>query len=171
MPVNVFDHHHRVVNHQPDGDGQAAERHQVERAAHQAHEKESAGGSERKRDGGDHGAPRLAEESEQDQDGQQAAEKDGIADVTDGIADELTQVVDHAQMQRRGNGAAQMVGDLLHVAGHLQDVAADLPGDVNKSGGAPVAGDQRGAVLDAVANLGDVAQPDGRVVFQGDDGV
>ncbi len=58
-----------------------------------------------------------------------------------------------------------MGGEFLHLARNLQDVAADLAGDVDERRGLPVARDQHAPVLDAVTDFRYVAQPDGASVL------
>ena len=62
VPVDVFDDHHGVVNDQPDGDGETAERHQVNRPAENAHEEKRADDGDGKRGGGNERGPALAQE-------------------------------------------------------------------------------------------------------------
>ena len=93
-PVDVLHHDHRIVDDEADGDGQAAHRHQVDRPAEQPHEDERRDHGERQRDGGDQRQPPVAQEDQQDDDGEQAADQDGVADVGDRGRDELGEVVD-----------------------------------------------------------------------------
>ncbi|MPN28451.1 hypothetical protein SDC9_175893 [bioreactor metagenome] len=61
----VFDDDHRTVHHQADGDGQAAERHQVGRDAQLVHRKESEQGGQHQRGDDDQRRTHVAEEEEE----------------------------------------------------------------------------------------------------------
>ena len=92
--MNVLDHHHRIVDDQADGDGEAAHRHQVDGAAEEPHEDEGRDHGERQRDRGDQRQPPVAQEDEQHDDREQAADQDRVAHAGDRVADELGEVVD-----------------------------------------------------------------------------
>ncbi len=68
VPRDVLDHDHGVVDDQPDGDGQAAQRHQVERVAGQVEEDEADDEAERDRERGDQRGPDALEEQQEDDD-------------------------------------------------------------------------------------------------------
>ena len=108
--MNVLDDDHRIVDHEADGDGQAAERHQVDRPAEQPHEDERRNDRHRQRDRGNHRQPPVAKEDEQDDDREEAADEDGVADAGDRFLDELGEVVDPADPdaggQRRSRAAS-----------------------------------------------------------------
>ena len=92
--MDVLHHNNRIVDDESDGDGQAAHRHQVDRSAEDAHEDEGRNHGHRQRDGGDGGQARVPQEDHQDDDGEKAADQDGVANVLDRGSHELGEVVD-----------------------------------------------------------------------------
>src|SRR4029077_5450816 len=62
MTINVFDDDHGIVNDDSDGDGKAAERHQVARAVENLEEKEGADHRKRQGRGGHQGGAAVAQE-------------------------------------------------------------------------------------------------------------
>ncbi len=104
MHHDVLHHHDGVVDHQPDGGGETAQRHQVEALAQQAQR------DERDRDGGgnhqagDERSAPIAQEQHHDQRGQHEAQQDGVAHALDGFVDDLRLIVEgfelHALRQR-----------------------------------------------------------------------
>ena len=97
---------HGVVDDQADGDGQAAQRHQVQRVAGQVEEDEGDDEAQRDRQRRDQRGPPALEEQQQDQDAQQAADDDGVADVGDRRAGP-------AAPGRRPDGSRRRAGRLL----------------------------------------------------------
>ena len=81
VAIDVLNHHHRIINHQPDGDGQTAQRHQIQCSAEDFDEKECGDHGERQTYGGDDSNPCLPEENKQNHDCQEAANQDGIANA------------------------------------------------------------------------------------------
>src|SRR5712692_9485304 len=65
MPVDVFHHHHRGVDHHADGDGQAAQRHQIGSEIESIHHKERHERRHDERRRHDQGAPGIAQEHEE----------------------------------------------------------------------------------------------------------
>ena len=66
VPRDVLDHDHRVVDDQADGDGQAAQRHQVQRVARQVEEHEADDQAQGNGERGDQRRPHALEEQQQD---------------------------------------------------------------------------------------------------------
>ena len=126
MAVDVFNDHHRVVNDQPDGDGDPSQRHQVERAAEQVHEEECADDGEGKGNGGDQSGAAFAQKKEENNYGENASDQDGVADAGHRLAHEFRHVINHGKMQRFRNGRAQVFRQRFGLVRHLQNVAPDL---------------------------------------------
>src|SRR5437899_10630067 len=125
MAIDVLDYDHGVVNDQADGDGKAAKRHQVQRAAGKIEKKEGADDGKREACGGNDGRSTLAQENEQNQHGAKRPDQDGIADVGDGACDAFSEGIYKGKVERFRDCRAEMRSDSLHVAGELQDVATD----------------------------------------------
>jgi hypothetical protein len=62
---DVLDHHHRVVDQDADPDGEAAERHQVERVAGKAQDEEGLHERDRDRERSDRGGTQALQEQQQ----------------------------------------------------------------------------------------------------------
>ena len=65
LPVDVFHHHHRGVDHHADGDGQAAQGHQIGSETELIHHEERHERRHDERRRHDQGAPSIAQEHEQ----------------------------------------------------------------------------------------------------------
>ena len=106
MPVDVLDHDDGVVDDQPDGDREAAHRHDVDRFAEPPHDQEGGHDGEGQRDRGDQRQPPVAQEDEQHDHREDAADEDRVADVGDRGGHELREVVGLGELQagRQGFG-------------------------------------------------------------------
>ena len=65
LGFDVFNHHHRGIYQHADGDGEAAEAHQVGRQADHAHGDEGGQCRQRQHQGHHHGGAQVAEEGQQ----------------------------------------------------------------------------------------------------------
>jgi hypothetical protein len=92
-PVDVFHHHHGIVDDEANGDGEAAHRHQIDRFAKQSQEEERHDGGDRKRQRGGQGQTPVAQEQRQNDNRQQAADDNRIADIAHRRGDEVGEVV------------------------------------------------------------------------------
>ena len=144
--VNVLDHDHRIVDDQADRDGQAAHRHQVDRPAEQPHEDEGRDDRHRQRHRGDHRQAPVAEEDEEHDDGEEAADQDGVAHAHDRLFDELRQVVDAAHLDAGRKRLREAGERRVQARLEVEDVGADLLGDVHHDRVASVAGDEQRAI-------------------------
>ena len=159
MAVDVFHHHHRIIDHQADGDGQPSQRHQIERAAEQADKKECRYHGQRQARRRHQGDSPIPQESKQNHHRQKPADQDSVADARHGLPYEFRQVVHRGNVQRGWNQIFAAISDLLHLLGNLVDVATDLACHVDQRRRPAVAGDQCSAVGGAFADQRNVAQP------------
>ena len=169
MPMNVFHDHNRIVDDQADGDGEAAHRHQVDRAVGDVQDEERADDGQRQRHGGDQRGAPVAQEREQHANGQQPPDHDGFAHAPHRLLHEGREVVHLGNTDRRRQRRHVLAQRLLDAIGNGDDVAANLPCDGDDGRRLPVAGNQRGAVHDTIANLGDVADVHRSLVAEGHD--
>ena len=93
MPGNVLDNNDRIVDDETDGDRQTTERHQVQCLADPMHEEERNGQSRGQGEGRDERGSPTTQERQQDQDAEDAADDDGIADVFDRVINEAGLIV------------------------------------------------------------------------------
>ena len=93
MPLDVFDHHDRVVDHDADREHEAEQREIVDRESERRHHGEGA--DQRHRDGDDRNdrRPPALQEHQHDDDDQQHRLVDGLDQLADGLRDELGRVV------------------------------------------------------------------------------
>ena len=98
MHHDVLDHHDRVVDHQADRGGQAAERHQVEALAEHAQRDEGDRDGRRNHQPGDQRRAPVAQEQHHDQRGQNQADEDGVAHAVDRIVDQIRLIVERLQV-------------------------------------------------------------------------
>ena len=107
MFVGVLDHDDGGVDHGADGDGDAAEAHDVGAEAEQFHRHERHQDADGQHDDGDQGAAHVQEEHDADQRDHEAFLEQRAAQGVDGAIDQLGAVVDrhhlHALGQRRGD--------------------------------------------------------------------
>ena len=88
MPLDVLDRHRRVVDEDADGQGEAAQGHDIERLAERVEHEDRGEDGQRDRDRDDAGAAPIAEE-QQDQRGRETGGDQRLADhAADGRAHE-----------------------------------------------------------------------------------
>ena len=116
MPLDVFDHHDRVVDHDADRQHEAEQREIVDRESERRHHGESA--DQRHRDGDDRNdrrAPSL-QEHQHDDDDQHHRLVDGLDQFADGLRDELGRIVADIVVQPLGEIGLHLrhrIGDVL----------------------------------------------------------
>ena len=113
QPVGVLDRHRRIVDQDADRKRHAAERHGVERVAHEVEDDDRREDRQRNRDQDDQGRPPRAEKQQDHQPGEPGRDRSLAEHAGDRCGDELRlieQLVD-AQSGRRGS------------AGGLEDLA------------------------------------------------
>ena len=93
MPLDVFDHHDGVVDHDADGEHETEQRQIVDREAERRHHREGADQRHRDRDDrNDRGPPALQEHQHHDDDERHRL-VDGLDQLMDGLRDEFGRVV------------------------------------------------------------------------------
>ncbi len=110
----------RVVDQHADTEGEAAERHDVERSTRAVHQEERGDDRDRNRDSDDQRAARVLEEEEEHQDGDAATEQGVHQHLVDRGANELRLVDTGRQL----DALRQIVADVV-------DPVADRSGDLN----------------------------------------
>ena len=129
MHHNVFNHHDGVVDHQADGRGQSAQRHQVEALANDPESKNGDGDGDRDDEAGDQRASPVAQEEEEDDAGQDEPDEDGVAHAGDAVAHQLRLVVEELELDARRQLAAKTSHLRGHRIGYGNRVAGRLAGD------------------------------------------
>jgi hypothetical protein len=94
------------------------------------------------RHGRDHREAPIPEEDNEDDDGEEAADQDGIAHARDRFLDELRQVVDAVHPDAGRQRLRQRHQHAVHARLEVEDVGAELLGDAHRHRVATVAGDQ-----------------------------
>ena len=94
LALDVLNHHHRRIDQHADGDGQAAETHQVGRESEYPHQDEGGERRERQHQRYHQRAAQVAEEGEQQQDDEHDGFQQRFGNGTDGAADQIAAVVE-----------------------------------------------------------------------------
>ena len=181
LGLDVLDHHHRGVHQHADGDGEAAQAHQVGRQAHRAHRDE--GGQRRQRQHQRHHqrCAQVAQEGQQQHQHQHDGLEESLGDGMHGPPDQLAAVVEGLHRHARREHRRQLGEALFDALDHLAGVGAAQAQHQALDGlGLAVAGDRAVAGEGADAHLGYVADPhdaagaglehDGAHVVEGLDG-
>ena len=161
--MHALDDHDGVVDHESDGDGEPAHRHEVDRLVEDAHHGEGREHRKRQRHGRDDREPPVAKEDEEHDHGEEAADQDRVAHARDRRTDEFGQVVDLRDLQAGGQRQRKLADRLFHARFDLQHVRADLLRDADARGIVSVALDQAGPIRRPREDLGHVAEADDRV--------
>ena len=103
---DVLDDDDGVVDHQADGGGQAAERHQVEALAQHAQRDEGDRDRGRNHQPGDERRAPVAQEQHHDERRQNQADQDRVAHALDGVVDDVRLIVERLQLDARRQLAA-----------------------------------------------------------------
>ena len=105
--LDVLDHYDGVVDHQPDGDRQSAEGHQVQRLVSQVEAQQCDRHRHGQRQGGRHGRPPAAQEEQQHRDRERAPHQHRVPNAGHGRSHQLSLVVDrfesHACREQRSH--------------------------------------------------------------------
>ena len=123
--VQVLHHHHRGVDHHADGDGDAAEAHDVRVDAEPAHADE--GDEHADRDGEDRheGRAQVQQEDDADQRHHQHLLDQLVAQGVDRALDELRAVVGDVDLHALGQAVLELGEPLLDPVDHLEGVLAE----------------------------------------------
>ena len=164
VPVDVLDHHDRVVGDEPERGGDACERHQIERLPEEAEPESDDGHAERDGDDRDGREPQAAQEEEQDQPCEDNADEDGVAHAGDRVRNVPGLIVEggplHAFRQKLRTRTEEVVDRL----GDGDGIGIRLADDVHQHGGLVLRGgaDVRNLVGDV--HLAEVAERSGDTV-------
>ena len=171
--VDAFEHHDGVVDEHADGEGEAGQTDHVERAPENAEDEEGPydTGGDRHRD--DQRRASASKKEEEHHDRQQAADDDVLVDEPDRRFDVLGFVVDLQQFQstRFEQLLVEQVDLSLHAAHHFDDVGAGFAECVECDRVNAEVAHHAAGLLEADANLGEIANVDGSAVAVGDDGL
>ena len=161
---DVLDHDDRLVDQDADRQGQAAERHRVERAAGEVERRQRAKDRHRDRGQHDQAAAHTAQEQQHDQDDQDAADQRRPGDAADRVADQHRLVHDdvHAEVVRLWIEFADALQDALRTRLDFIDdrerIGAGLAVDRDVDLAAAVDANDVGLDLIGVLHLGDIAE-------------
>ena len=167
----VLQHHDGIVDHQSDGDGEARERDDVQRAAAQQQVYERGNERQGDGDGNDERGPPTAQEEQHHQHHEQQGEEHRPLQRADGVHDALGRVVDHADVDVAGEVALQLGQHLLHLVADFHGVGTRL--FLHDDGGTAHAVGERhlATLLQRIDHLGHVAQVDVTASHGGHDDV
>ncbi len=137
VPEDILEDDDGVVHDQADCERQAAQRHRIQRITAQVEEGER--GDDRNRDGERHHqrAAHVAQEEEQDQDGEEAADHRVCFHVRDGVLDKV-RVVGGDMKAEIGIELARSLHPLENRLGGIHGVGAALLGDDEAGGRLPI---------------------------------
>ncbi len=169
MAGDVLDDHDGVVDDEAGGDGQRHEREVVERVAEQVHHAERADERERHGHAGDDGGPAASQKRENDQDDQGDGDDQRALDIENRGADGGGAVEHDVEVDRGGNGRAQLRQERTDAVDGADDVRSRLPEEDEGDGRFAI--DRSGTinVLDRVRHLGNLGENDRLAVARGDD--
>ena len=112
--VGVLDHHHRGIDHCADGDGDAAQRHDVRVDALIAHDRKGDQHADRQRDDGHQRRAQVPEEQPADQRDDDELLQQLEAEVLHGAVDQLAAVVGGDDFDARRQAPLQLVQPGVH---------------------------------------------------------
>ncbi len=166
---DVFDDHDRAVHQHADGDGQAAQRHQVGGHAELLHQNESDEHRQRQRQGHDQRGAQVAEEQHQQDDDQHDGFGERLGDRADGALHQAAAVVEDLGRHALRQGGCEFGEFRVHTFHYLLRVrAAQTEHQAFHRFAFPVHGHHAIARQAADADLGDVADADRVVARVGD---
>jgi hypothetical protein len=160
VPVDVLEDDDGVVDKHADAQRQPAERDQVEREAGEVHQRERGQHRERDRHGDHGGGAQVAQEQQQDQDGEHRAVHPRLAHVGDRALDVLAGVVDEDDPRATAVLAVDEVDLLLETLHHLDRVGVGLLGHAHDDARPAVDPLLAHDLLERVAHVGHVADVD-----------
>ena len=147
--MGVLDHHNRRIDHCADGDGDAAEAHDVGAEPQQPHADIGHEHAERQRDDSDHRAAGVQQEDDADERDDEAFLEQGSLQRVDGAVDQVGAIVDgvdgHALRQARRNLGEAILDVLNYGQGILtetleRDTGDDLPFSIHFGDAATLVG-------------------------------
>src|SRR5689334_443955 len=152
VPIDILDHHYGCIDHHPDADCQAAERHEIRRQALVPHEDESHEHAKGNCRGGNKGAAKVAQQQHQNDQHQRLAFNQRFNDRVHTVIDELGLIVvvndRHAGRQRLVDLRYFFLDSLDYLLGVFVDALED---DSGNDFSLPVLGD--GTLTDLIADL------------------
>ena len=164
VAVGVLDLDGGVVDEDADGEGEAAERHDVDGLAEEAEDDDGGEDGERNGDRDDDGGAPGAEE-EQDHEACEAGGDDGLADYTvDGGADEDGLVADGCDLERSWKGELDARQDAEDALDDGEGGGVTGLEDRDERAAVAVLADDVGLGDAAVGDVGDVLDVDGGAV-------
>ena len=141
MKHDVFHHHDGVVDHQPDGRGQSAQRHQVETLAEQLERDEGHSNGDRNHQSRHQRCAPVAKENHQNDRSQNQAEQNRVAHALDGVAHDDRLIVERLESAMPGGSDLAYLLDLsVDFIRDLHRVAVGLTVDVEQHRRFPVGG-------------------------------
>ena len=169
MAFDVLDHHDGIVDDQTDRQHDGQQRKQVQGEAEHLHQKDAA--DQRHRYGHDrhqHRAYRTQKQEDHDDDDQQRiGERPGH--LVDRIADILRRIVADAGVEAGRHLLLELVQFNAHATDNVDDVGVRLRKHPREHSGLSGVTHQGVIVLGTQLHIGNVLQPDDRVVFLVDD--
>ena len=172
MPLDVFDHHDGVVNHDADRQHETEQRQIVDREAERRHYREGADQRHRDRDDrNDRGPPALQEDQHHDDDERHGL-VDGLDQLMDGLCDELGRVVADVVVEPFREARLQLDHGVLDALGGRQRIRSGALRHQHRDRRLPQEEAVGGIVKRAELDPRHVAQPhDAAVLARLDDNV
>ena len=125
MLVRVLDHHHRAVDHRADGDGDAAEAHDIGPQTQRPHGAEGHQDADRQHQDRDEGAPDVKQEHDADERDDDALLEECMLQGLDRGFDETRAVVDRHDLRSSGQARDEVRHPLLDVVDHVERVRSE----------------------------------------------
>ncbi len=132
MHGNVFDHHDRVINDQPDRRRKSAQGHQVEALPGDPEKENRYCDGDRNDEACDQRGSPIAKKEKEDDAGEDQANENRVADAQDAFADQLRLVVECLELNPRGQLRLQLIDLRRYAAGNSNRIARGLAGDVQQ---------------------------------------
>ena len=163
MPVDVLNHDDGVVHHQPDGEHERQQRHQIDRVAERGEQRQHADQRQRDGDDRDDGRPEIAQEQEDhdDDDDRRLAER--LHHFPERGTNEIGRVIGDGGFQSRRQLPLNLREGLAHIGDHRQRVRRGRGIDADEHGLQPIEGRGKLGTLRAKLDLRHVGQPDERI--------
>ena len=157
MPLDVFNHHDRVVDHEPHREHDGEQREQIDGEAGRHHQEDGADQGDRNRHDRDDDRAHGAEEQEDDEDDDEERLREGLQDLVDGTLDVLRRIVRDAGLHPDGELRSDARHRLAHPPDHLQRIGGRKHPDAHEDGALAVEADVLLVVLGAQRDVRDVA--------------
>ena len=123
--MSIFNHDDGRIDHGADGNGDAAETHDVGGEAERPHADIGDEHAERQRDDGDEGAPRMQEEDDANQRDDEAFLDQRALQRVDGAVDEVRAIVHRLHADALGQARHDLGQTVLDVLDHRQRILAE----------------------------------------------